>query len=98
MTSTNFPKFYLLFELTQLRFIPYIFSLIWMGNNRTVKIAGGKSPDGKSREGNVRVGNDWAAERLDPCIISYAPHRSKVQEDVLLQRMQVRKTEGRERL
>ena len=66
VTSTNFPKFYLLVELTQLRFIPYIFSLIWMGNNRTVKIAGGKSPDGKSREVKVRVGNDWAAERLDP--------------------------------
>ena len=66
MTSMNFPKFYLLFELTQLRFIPYIFPLIWMGNNRAVKIAGGKRPEGKSREGKVRVGNDWAAERLDP--------------------------------
>ena len=64
----NFPKFYLLFELTQLCLIPYIFSLIWTGNNRAVKIAGGKRPDGKSREGKVRVGNDWAAERLDPGI------------------------------
>ena len=71
MTSLNFLKFYLLFELTQLRFIPYIFSLKWMGNNREVKIAGGKNPDGKSREGNVRLGNDWAAERLDPFLVPF---------------------------